>query len=55
MVSVEPIMQKPPQRIGFMEGQFEVPDGFDTMSAKEIEEMFHGGPLEPPPDEPEKS
>lgn len=54
MVKVEPIAQKPPQRIGFLEGQFEVPDDFDTMFAKEIEEMFYGGRLEPPLEEPEK-
>ena len=54
MVKVEPITQKPPQRIGFLKGQFEVPDDFDTMFAKEIEEMFYGGPLEPPLEEPEK-
>ncbi len=54
MVKVEAITQKPPQRIGFMEGEFEVPDDFDTMFAKEIEEMFYGGPLEPPLEEPEK-
>jgi hypothetical protein len=37
----------PPQarkkrRIGFMEGQMSIPDDFDTMLAKEIEEMFYG-------------
>jgi prevent-host-death family protein len=48
MVKVTAILRKPPQRIGFMEGQFEVPDDFDTMFQKEIEEMFYGGPIEPP-------
>ena len=28
------------QRIGFMKGEFEVPDDFDTMGAREILEMF---------------
>jgi prevent-host-death family protein len=42
MVKVEPITQKPPQRIGFMEGEFEVPDDFDTMFAEEIRAMFEG-------------
>jgi prevent-host-death family protein len=28
------------QRIGFMDGQIEVPDDFDTLGQKEIEEMF---------------
>lgn len=55
MVKVEPIAQKPQQRIGFMESQLEVPDDFDTMFAKEIEEMFYGGPIEPPLEEPDKS
>jgi prevent-host-death family protein len=48
MVKVTPIMERPPRRIGFMEGQFEVPDDFDTMFQKEIEDMFYGGPIEPP-------
>jgi prevent-host-death family protein len=30
------------RRIGFMEGQFSIPDDFDTMFQKEIEEMFYG-------------
>jgi prevent-host-death family protein len=35
----EPIKSR---RLGFMEGQFSVPDDFDTMFANEIEEMFCG-------------
>jgi antitoxin (DNA-binding transcriptional repressor) of toxin-antitoxin stability system len=42
MVKVERIVEKPPQRIGFMAGQFEVPDDFDTLSADEIADMFEG-------------
>jgi len=30
------------KRIGFLEGQFNIPDDFDTMFAEEIEEMFYG-------------
>jgi hypothetical protein len=30
------------QRIGLLKGQVSVPDDFDTMFAKEIEEMFYG-------------
>ena len=30
------------RRIGFMAGQFEVPDDFDTMAAAEIQAMFEG-------------
>jgi len=40
MVPVEP--PKPQRRIGGLEGQFEVPEDFDTMFEKEIEEMFYG-------------
>lgn len=29
-------------RIGFLDGQFEVPDDFDEMGREEIEEMFYG-------------
>jgi len=32
------------RRIGFLDGQFKVPDDFDTMFAEEIEEMFSGKP-----------
>ena len=47
MVKVEAIVPKPMQRIGFMKGQFDVPDDFDTMFAEEIREMFEDGPLFP--------
>ena len=30
------------QRIGFMKGQISVPEDFDAMFSKEIEEMFYG-------------
>jgi prevent-host-death family protein len=48
MVKVVPLEEvqaeepKKKRRIGFLEGQFSVPDDFDTMFAKEIEEMFYG-------------
>ncbi len=42
MVKVEALVEKPIQRIGFMKGQFEVPDDFDTMFAEEIQDMFEG-------------
>ena len=38
----EAAVEKPKSRLGFMEGQFEVPEDFDTMFQKEIEEMFYG-------------
>ncbi len=44
---VTPIFEKSPRRIGFMEGQFEVPDDFNTMFAEEIRSMFEDGPLFP--------
>jgi hypothetical protein len=30
------------QRIGFLKGQISVPEDFDTMYSKDIEEMFYG-------------
>ncbi len=45
MVQVVPIapVEKPvPRRLGFLEGQFKVPEDFDTMYADEIERMFNG-------------
>jgi len=30
------------RRLGGLEGQFEVPDDFDTMGQEEIEKMFYG-------------
>lgn len=38
----EPEPEKQKRRLGFMEGMFEVPEDFDTMFQKEIEEMFYG-------------
>jgi prevent-host-death family protein len=35
----EPAVQR---RIGFMKGEFTVPDDFDTMHQEEIERMFYG-------------
>jgi len=31
------------KRIGFMAGQFAVPDDFDTIGSLEIDSMFNGG------------
>ncbi len=39
---------KPPQRIGFMSGQIEVPDDFDTMGRDAILSMFGGLQRESP-------
>lgn len=32
-----------PHRIGFMAGEFDIPDDFDRMGEAEIAEMFEGG------------
>jgi prevent-host-death family protein len=48
MVKVVPLDEAPAEepkkkrRIGFLKGQISVPDDFDTMFAKEIEDMFYG-------------
>jgi prevent-host-death family protein len=44
MVKVVPLEEpaKPKVRLGMLEGMFYVPDDFDTMFQKEIEEMFYG-------------
>jgi prevent-host-death family protein len=42
VVPLDAADDKKPSRIGFLDGQFEVPDDFDTMFADEIEEMFYG-------------
>ena len=34
-------------RLGGMEGQFQIPDDFDTMFSEEIRAMFEDGPLFP--------
>jgi prevent-host-death family protein len=47
VAKVVPILDKPPQRIGFLEGQFAVPDDFNMMFAEEIRSMFEDGPLFP--------
>ena len=40
----EPETPKVFRRLGMLDGQFNVPDDFDTMFADEIEEMFYGNP-----------
>jgi prevent-host-death family protein len=42
VVAIDTPAPKKARRVGFMEGQIKVPDDFDTMFAKEIEEMFYG-------------
>jgi hypothetical protein len=41
MVKVVPLHQPtPPTRLGFMSGQFTVPDDFDRIGQTEVEEAF---------------
>ena len=42
LARVTAIQEKLPRRLGFLEGQFEVPDDIDTMFADEIADMFEG-------------
>jgi prevent-host-death family protein len=45
LVKVVPLDAPPAsemKRLGFMAGEIEVPDDFDTMFADEIEKMFYG-------------
>ncbi len=45
LVKVELIQEEPkdkPSRLGFLEGQWKVPDNFDTFMQDEIIEMFYG-------------
>ncbi|MGV3489859.1 MAG: type II toxin-antitoxin system Phd/YefM family antitoxin [Devosia sp.] len=45
LVAIEaPKAVDPARRLGFLEGDFKIPDDFDTMMAEEIEEMFYGKP-----------
>ncbi|WLI90009.1 type II toxin-antitoxin system prevent-host-death family antitoxin [Massilia sp. R2A-15] len=37
-----PIAAKP-RRLGFLAGEFSIPDDFDTMGAQEIEQLFESG------------
>ena len=46
MVKVMPLDSptgKQVRRLGFLAGQFSVPDDFDTMGKREIDRMFGGG------------
>lgn len=45
MVKVVPLddeQPRPVRRIGFMDGEFNVPDDFDTMGADIVVDMFEG-------------
>jgi prevent-host-death family protein len=42
VVAIEAQEQPAKRRLGFMKGEFTVPDDFDTMFADEIQAMFEG-------------
>lgn len=44
LVKVTPVEDVPPQRTGFLAGQIDVPDDFDTMAEDDIRHLFEGGP-----------
>ena len=43
VVALDTPVGKQIRRLGFMAGQIKVPDDFDCMFEKEIEELFYGG------------
>ncbi|MCU0932999.1 MAG: type II toxin-antitoxin system prevent-host-death family antitoxin [Thiobacillaceae bacterium] len=43
VVPLEPAEAGTASRLGFMAGEFSVPDDFDQMSSQEIEHLFTGG------------
>lgn len=43
VVAIDASEEKMVKRFGFMAGQIQIPDDFDTMGRAEIEEMFYGG------------
>jgi prevent-host-death family protein len=44
VVPLEEPPKKPVRRMGFLEGQYSIPDDFDTMGQEEIIRMFEGEP-----------
>ena len=42
LVKVTVIEEAPAQRTGFLKGQVDIPEDFDTMFAEDIEAMFAG-------------
>jgi len=42
VVALDVSTTKPPRRLGFMEGEIEVPDDFDRIDAEEIQRLFEG-------------
>lgn len=44
LVKVMRLDGEQPRRLGFMQGQFNVPEDFDRMGAEDIQSLFEGGP-----------
>jgi prevent-host-death family protein len=44
LVKVEKVTAEPARRTGFLKGQIDAPDDFDTMFEGEIQAMFEGRP-----------
>jgi len=42
VAAIDPSSEVQTRRIGFLSGQFTVPDDFDRMGSKEIEQLFGG-------------
>ena len=42
VTAIEAPPAKQIRRIGFLEGQFEIPDDFDDMGREEIQQLFEG-------------
>lgn len=42
VVPIDAPALKPQDRIGFLEGAFDIPDDFDTLGSAEIDALFHG-------------
>jgi prevent-host-death family protein len=44
VVALDAPVQKPMRRLGFLQGQFTVPDDFDRIAQEEIIRLFEGDP-----------
>lgn len=42
VVPIDAPSLKPSERIGFLDGAFDIPDDFDTLGSAEIDALFHG-------------
>jgi prevent-host-death family protein len=44
VVAIDAPPEKPVRRLGFLEGQYSIPDDFDQMGQEEIIRLFEGEP-----------